>query len=166
MAYLGIIKVKYKVHDPSFKPSDELITSLHHCYPYKSYNNCMSLPQSPHSLTSRTCNPNFPLVSLDHIVLMIQRCVLFIHRYLILTGFILTPLFSEVLFFLVLPCHNRKKERKKKSPMEVPWGTGMNIARSQGNSGLDLPLTLHCWTLDKVPLSVKWCWAGCCQEPF
>lgn len=137
--------MRYKLHGSSSKPSDDLTTSLHHFYPGKSYSNCMSLPQTPYLLTSGTCNPNFLLVSLDHTVRVTQRYLHF-HRDLVLTGCGLTQLFSEVLFSLGSYLHYSLSWQKK-SPLQVPWGTGIDVTRSQGTS--DLLPTLHCWTLDK-----------------
>ena len=105
----------------------------------------MSLPQTPYLLTSGTCNPNFLLVSLDHTVRVTQRYLHF-HRDLVLTGCGLTQLFSEVLFSLGSYLHYSLSWQKK-SPLQVPWGTGIDVTRSQGTS--DLLPTLHCWTLDK-----------------
>lgn len=123
----------------------------------KSYNNCMSLPQSPYLLTSRTCNSNSLLDS---------KIFAIFHRYLLLTGEILTQLFSEVLFFPGFYVHSPLSWQKeeihessmgyrneydkipgKLSPSSVSDATLLDLdKRSQSSLSPSL-----------VYLSVKWC---------
>lgn len=180
MAHLGIINVRYKLHGSSSKPSDDLTTSWHHFYPEKSYSNCMSLPQTPYLLTSGTCNPNFPLVSLDHTVRVTQRYLHF-HRDLVLTGCGLTQRSGSdwmwiditLLWGSVFPGFylHSSLSWQKKSPLEVPWGTGIDITRETQICFLRYivgPWTNNCnlIPLSVVPSSEKRRWVGCYQKPF
>lgn len=91
------------------------------------------------------------------------------HRDLVLTGCGLTQLFSEVLFSLGSYLHSPLSWQKK-SPLEVPWGTGIDITRETQICFLRYivgPWTNNC---NLIPLSVvpseKWRWVGCYQKPF